>query len=105
LSGNFFKFIKFGIYTFSRLIGKELEWNDMKQLREYRSEIVKQLDIQSIIKRLIFLEHTITYLLEDFQLEGLQLQRPVTPDEIKKLRERCHFVEELHSESSESEKS
>ena len=58
----------------------------MKQLKSYRKEIVKQLDIQSIIKRLIFLEHTITYLLEDFQIEGLQLQRPVTPEEIKKLR-------------------
>ena len=39
---------------------------------------MKQLDIETMIKRLIFVEHSLTYLLDDFQMEGLQLKRPVT---------------------------
>ena len=49
-------------------IGKKLEWEDMKLLSEYKDEVVKQIDISKIIKRLIFLEHSITFLLDDFQL-------------------------------------
>ena len=67
----------------------------MEHLKLHKDEIVKQLDIKMLLKRIIFLEHCLTYTLEDFQLEGLQLKRPVTPIEIKKLREKCNFVEEM----------
>ena len=87
-----FKFIKYGFYELWRKLGKKDKWEDMDELKEYRDEIMKQIDIETIIKRLIFLEHSITYLLDDFQMEGLQLQRPVTAKEIKRLRERCNLI-------------
>ena len=64
--------------------------------------MLKQIDIETMVKRLIFLEHAITFLLDDFQLEGLQLKRPVTAEEIRNLRQRCNFVEEVNSEDSSS---
>jgi phosphoribosylanthranilate isomerase len=64
----------------------------MEKLKEYRNEIVKQLDIKAILQRLIFLEHSITYMLEDFQLEGIQLKMPETPSEIRRLRKRCNCI-------------
>ena len=64
---------------------------------------MKQIDVEAIIKRLIFLEHSISFLLDDFQLEGLQLRRPVTAEEIRKLRKKCNFIEDLNSDDSDSE--
>lgn len=60
------------------MIGVRKDWQDMEEIKEYKDEVVKQLDVETMLKRLIFLEHAITFLLDDFQLEGLQLQRPVT---------------------------
>jgi hypothetical protein len=33
-----------------------------------------------------------TYMLEDYQLEGLQLKRPKTAEEIKKVRQKCQSI-------------
>lgn len=85
--------------------GREEVWDDMEELKEVRNEIIKQIDIETMIKRLIFLEHSITHLLDDFQLEGLQLKRPTTAKEIKKLRQRCNFIEDVDSDNSDSEMS
>lgn len=60
------------------MIGVRKDWQDMEEIKEYKDEVVKQLDVETMVKRLIFLEHAITFLLDDFQLEGLQLRRPVT---------------------------
>ena len=60
------------------MIGVKKDWEDMEEIKEYKDEVVRQLDVETMIKRLIFLEHAITFLLDDFQLEGLQLRRPVT---------------------------
>lgn len=40
----------------------------MLHIYEARKEILCQLDIKSLIKRMIFLEYTLTYLFEDYQL-------------------------------------
>jgi hypothetical protein len=45
-----------------------------------------------MLKRLIFLEHCMTFLFEDFQLSGLQLQRPTSHRDVRQLREKCESV-------------
>lgn len=42
--------------------------------------------MKGLIKRLIFLEYAISYLLEDFHIAEMQLKRPTSPLEIKWLR-------------------
>lgn len=40
----------------------------MEYIYACRQEILNQLDVKSIIKRLVFLEYSLTYLFEDYQL-------------------------------------
>jgi hypothetical protein len=47
---------------------KVLFWPEMEYLQEARTEVLNQLDIKTLIKRLIFMEYSLTYLFEDYQL-------------------------------------
>ena len=55
MSANFFVFIQYSIYEFLRSIGKKADWPSMEKLKLYKDEIVRQLDIKSLLKRIIFL--------------------------------------------------
>lgn len=55
----------------------------MKYAQECRDEILKQLDIKKLLKRIIFIEHCLTKILDDYHLDVLQLKKPETPDEIR----------------------
>lgn len=75
---DFWTFIKFELYKFGKYVGKTFAWTDMNYIDECEREILRQLDIKSLIKRLIFIEHCLTYLFEDYQLDGLQLKKPTS---------------------------
>lgn len=61
-------------------------------------EMGKQLDIKSLIQRIIFLEHCLTFLFEDYQLTSIQLKRPSSSSAIKKVRQQCDQAEDFRSE-------
>lgn len=52
---NIFTFIKYYIYHFLMSIGKEPNWPNTNFIAECQEEIVKQLDVKALIKRIIFL--------------------------------------------------
>jgi hypothetical protein len=62
LGFNFMTFFKYNIYHFFRKIGKPREWPIIAYLMECREEIVKQLDVKALVKRVIFLEYCMTNL-------------------------------------------
>lgn len=55
-------FIKYQIYSMSKGFAKKLDWPIIAHMYECRKEILNQLDIKSIIKRIVFLEYSLTYL-------------------------------------------
>jgi hypothetical protein len=59
------------------------------------------LDIKSLIKRIIFLEYTLTYLFEDYQLEGMQINKPTSPNSIKLIRRKMDMVASVDDEGEE----
>lgn len=87
-SVTFFDFLKFNFFTLVKKCSKKVDWPIMEQISEARREILHQLDIKSLIKRIIFLEYSLTYLFEDYQLEGLQLNKPTTPSTIRAIRQK-----------------
>jgi hypothetical protein len=86
LSMNFLTFIKFNFYQLLRKIGKTPDWPQTSFLVECQEEIIRQLDVKALVKRVIFMEYCMTNLFEDYQLEGLQIQKPKSPKDICKIR-------------------
>jgi len=86
MSMNFFNFVKYYFFKIAKSIGKPMESPVLNYIEECHMEILHQLDIKSIIKRLVFIEYCITVLFEDYQLDGLQIKKPTSPAEIKKIR-------------------
>jgi hypothetical protein len=73
-------------------------WKDyvdegLEHVYECRREILRQLDIKSLIKRLVFLEYSMTFIFTDFQLEGLQLHKPSSPQDVKAVRKRIENID------------
>jgi hypothetical protein len=67
---------------------KDCKDSSLDHVYECRREILRQLDIKSLIKRIIFLEYSMTFIFTDYQLEGLQLHKPTNPIEVKSVRKR-----------------
>lgn len=61
-------------------------------MKNCQQEIIKQLDVRSLINRIIFLEHCLSFTFDDYQLDGIQMKTPKTPEEIKMIREKCECV-------------
>lgn len=76
---NFWNFIKYYAYSFTKMIGKPCDWPAMKYADECKEEICKQLDIKMLLKRIIFIEYCLTHIVEDYQLDVLQMSRPLQP--------------------------
>jgi len=55
----------------------------MEYAKECKQEILKQLDIKLLLKRIIFVEHCLTYIIDDYQLDALQIKKPETPKEVR----------------------
>jgi hypothetical protein len=83
-------------------------WKDyvdegLEHVYECRREILRQLDIKSLIKRLVFLEYSMTFIFTDFQLEGLQLHKPSSPQDVKAVRKRIENIDLADLETNFSE--
>lgn len=55
LGMNIGTFFKYYLYHFLTSIGKEPDWPNTSFIAECQEEIVKQLDVKALIKRIIFL--------------------------------------------------
>lgn len=93
LSMNFITFFQYNLYAFFKMIGRPRDWPAIAFLAECREEIVNQLDVKALVKRIIFLEYCMTNLFEDYQLEGLQIKKPKVPSDIAKIREKCESLD------------
>jgi hypothetical protein len=86
-----FSLLTYGLYlaySIGKLCGLGKDWHLMQQYDDCREEIAKQLDVQLIMHRLIFLEKSIEVLLEEHQVEGLHIQKRETLALISKRRKR-----------------
>ncbi len=59
-----------------------------EHVNECREEIIEQLDIRNLIKRIIFIEYSLSFILEDYQLAEMNQEKPTLPSEVKKLRKK-----------------
>ena len=64
LGNNFhlLKYLAFNIYKIIQWTGLTDRWKNMNELIEYQIEIKKQLDVKMLLKRLINIEHLVTYM-------------------------------------------
>ena len=83
---NFFTFIQYYWYAVKKWLNKAHSDPRLEHVHECRREILRQLDIKSLIRRLVFLEYSMTFIFTDYQLEGLQLHKPSSPQEVKAVR-------------------
>lgn len=65
---------------------------------------MNQLDVKSIVKRLIFLEYCISFIFTDFQLDGLQSNKPTDPKRVGLLRRKIENIDDSSSVPSEEDK-
>ena len=89
---NFCEFFQYHFYSAMKTMGKDLEWPKMRFLNECEKEVLKQLDVKALLKRVIFIEYCLTMIFEDYQLSGLQQNIPKTLTEIKAIRQKCASV-------------
>jgi hypothetical protein len=100
---NLIHYVQYHLYVLLSKIVEKVNWPFTRYIHECREEIHEQLDIKGLIKRMIFLEYAISYVLEDYHLAEMQLKRPVLPSEIKALREKIlakDALEEVVEEES-----
>lgn len=81
-------------YNLLSLVGIKPPWPSVQYREECREEILQQLDIIGLIKRIIFLQYAISYLLEDFHISQMQLKRPVSPAQVRALRQKIQAREQ-----------
>lgn len=89
---SFWNYVKLTIYNISKSFKREPNWPSTVYINECQEEIIHQLDVKSLVKRLIFMEHCLIFLFDDFQMDGLQYKKPKTPSEIKEIREKCESI-------------
>ena len=81
-SFNMITFFGFALYyPFNFLFGWCDEWVTMKRIREVRDEATKQLDVSLLMKRIYFLEKSVSLLLPEHHIELLYAQKMPTMDE------------------------
>jgi hypothetical protein len=100
---DFFQFIQYYWYALRKWLWKDYVDEGLEHVYECRREILRQLDIKSLIKRLVFLEYSMTFIFTDFQLEGLQLHKPSSPQDLKAVRKRIENIDLADLETNFSE--
>ena len=77
---SFITFVKYHIYQICEKVGIELDWPVIRFIKNCQQEIIKHLDVRSLINRVIFLEHCLSYIFEDYQLDAIQMKTPTSPE-------------------------
>ena len=92
---DFLKFLFHGFYKFIKLLGCSPNWKTYKIFDDCKEEMVRQLDVVYLIKRIMLLERAILTLLDEHQVKGLHLQRKLTLEEVKKNRKNFNMKRKL----------
>lgn len=95
----------FVFYSIGKLCGLGQRFTAMRQAAECSAEAARQLDVQLLLERLLFLERAAEALLEEHQLQGLHLHRLDTLKEIKKRRKRYALKHGQQEDSGSDEES
>ncbi len=83
---NFLHFIAQGIYNFLKLFGGGRSLERAKGYQRCREELLKQLDILYLLKRVSYLERAIEVMLDDHQLKGIHLLQKPTLAQARRYR-------------------
>lgn len=70
---NFFYFIATFIKDILARLPRKFQWKKVDEFRKCRSEMVNQLDVSYLLKRIVFLEQAIASILPEHQLKALFL--------------------------------
>jgi len=73
-SFHLFDFYRYYLNKVKSALNYNIKYTNGQRICDERDEVVNQLDIGQILKRLIFLEKCLTYLFEPHQLNGLKYQ-------------------------------
>lgn len=83
---NLLTFLPYCVYSLLDSFGKTPRWELMQHFHEVREEVGKQLDFPFLIRRIQFLEESLTYLFDDYQLSCLHLKKKMTLEEAAEKR-------------------
>jgi hypothetical protein len=70
---NFLYFLSQGLYNLLKLFGKGDGLERSKGYQRCRQELLKQLDVLYLLKRVSYLERAIEVILKEHQLKGIHL--------------------------------
>jgi hypothetical protein len=74
------------IYAFLRFFNFKPNWEKLSRYHSIREEMLKQLDVLYLIKRINFLENSLTFFFTKKQLMALHLTNQLTMAEAAKIR-------------------
>lgn len=83
---NFFYFLLHLIYVLINIFKTKCNWKTSKLFHECREEMIKQLDIGYLFKRIVILERGLSTILTPRQLRALHFFENPTLEEAKKMR-------------------
>lgn len=92
---SIFHYAKLKIYRFCKFFNITLNWKHARVLYDFQYEILHQLDVNILIRRLIGLETCMSYLFEKHQLEGIKNQRQINLMKARGLRQQLVLPDEL----------
>ncbi len=82
---HLFTFLSIKLCALMQKLGVKTSWERMNRIIEGQQEIQNHLDIVSLLGRIISLEDCLTYVLKDFEIEGIKMQRNRTLRYVKEL--------------------
>ena len=92
---NFFYYLGQLLYTVLRALSCEPKWDKLSYYYETRQEMLKQIDILYLLKRVNFLENTLTFLFTNHQIKGLHLTSHISLAEAVSLRKTYRLKSKL----------
>jgi hypothetical protein len=101
---NFLYFLGQGVLTLLRGVGCRPQWARLGQYYRTREEMLKQLDVLFLIKRLNFLEKSLTFLFTPPQLKALHLTHQLTMADAVATRRNYRLKDKLQREIQQREK-
>jgi hypothetical protein len=75
---NIITFIPYCVYSLFNMLGKPPNWKLMQHFEDTREEVSKQIDFTFLIRRIQFLEESLTYIFDDYELNCLHLKKKLT---------------------------
>jgi hypothetical protein len=92
---NIFFYVLQTIYSFLKRLKIKLNWERVSFFHKTREEMVKQLDVLYLFKKIHILESAMVLLFSKHQLRGLMLKHEMTVSEVRGIRKMYSFKKEM----------